>query len=69
MGINGYCEGKEPDSRIAEIKKTGDSALPMADPDICVKCAGFGQVIIHDDEGRVVSSSYCQDCEGTGAKL
>lgn len=69
MGINGYCEGKEPDSRIAGIKKTGDSAQSMADPEICAKCAGFGEVIITDDEGRVVSRSHCQDCDGTGAKL
>lgn len=69
MGINGYNEDKAPDSRIEHIRKTSEKALPMPDPEICVKCAGFGEVIITDDEGRIVSRNYCQDCEGTGAKL
>lgn len=64
----GYCDGKPPDGRIAEIKKTGDSALPMPDPEPCEKCGGMGEVVILNDEGKVVGSKVCDECGGTGVK-
>lgn len=66
----GYCDDKEPDSRIEAIRASSLKAEKMPDPDICLKCAGFGEIVITDPEsGAIVSRATCADCEGTGAKL
>lgn len=65
----GYNDDKEPDSRIAHIRKTSELAKAEPDPVACEKCNGFAEVAITDDDGKVTGSKPCDQCDATGVKL
>jgi len=63
----GYCDGKAPDSRIDSIRATSEKAVKEAEPTPCEKCGGFGEVVIMNDEKKVIGSKVCDQCQGAGA--
>lgn len=63
----GYNDDKAPDSRISHIRKTADLAQKEPELEACKKCGGFGEVVITDDNGKVISSKPCDECDGAGA--
>lgn len=65
----GYNDDKEPDSRIAHIRKTSEQAVAEPDPVPCKECQGMGEVAILNDEGEPTGGrKFCTHCQGAGVE-